>query len=79
AKTNLIAAQMAVDEINASGGIAGKKLRIVNFDTAGQRPARPLRRSRRAPRGMVSLERAARSAASLRESRAGGALSHARR
>jgi branched-chain amino acid transport system substrate-binding protein len=35
AKTNLIAAQMAVDEINAAGGIGGKKMRIVSFDTAG--------------------------------------------
>src|ERR1700747_2428814 len=35
AKTNLIAAQMAVDELNAAGGIAGKKIRIVSFDTAG--------------------------------------------
>jgi branched-chain amino acid transport system substrate-binding protein len=36
AKTNAIAAQMAVDEINAAGGIAGKKLKIVTFDTAGK-------------------------------------------
>ncbi|MGP0090491.1 MAG: ABC transporter substrate-binding protein [Xanthobacteraceae bacterium] len=35
-RTNEIAAQMAVDEINAAGGIAGKKLRIVTFDTAGK-------------------------------------------
>src|SRR5262252_8495393 len=35
-KTNEIAAQMAVDEINAAGGISGKKLRIVAFDTAGK-------------------------------------------
>jgi branched-chain amino acid transport system substrate-binding protein len=35
-KTNLIAAQMAVEEINAAGGISGKKLRIVSFDTAGK-------------------------------------------
>src|ERR1700674_1700449 len=35
-RTNEIAAQMAVDEINAAGGIAGKKLRIVAFDTAGK-------------------------------------------
>ncbi|MEP7029408.1 MAG: ABC transporter substrate-binding protein [Pseudolabrys sp.] len=35
-KTNFIAAQMAVDEVNAAGGIAGKKLRIVSFDTAGK-------------------------------------------
>ena len=35
AKTNLIAAQMAVDEINAAGGMNGKKIKIVSFDTAG--------------------------------------------
>lgn len=35
-KTNLIAAQIAADEINAAGGIAGKKVRIVSFDTAGK-------------------------------------------
>jgi branched-chain amino acid transport system substrate-binding protein len=35
-RTNLIAAQMAVDEINASGGVAGKKFRIISFDTAGK-------------------------------------------
>ena len=35
-KTNFVAAQMAVTEINAAGGIAGKKLRIVSFDTAGK-------------------------------------------
>ncbi|MSP80905.1 MAG: ABC transporter substrate-binding protein [Rhodospirillales bacterium] len=35
-KTNLIAAQMAVDEVNAAGGISGKKIRIVSFDTAGK-------------------------------------------
>src|ERR1700687_4675694 len=35
-RTNEIAAQMAVDEINAAGGIGGKKLRIVAFDTAGK-------------------------------------------
>jgi branched-chain amino acid transport system substrate-binding protein len=35
-KTNFIAAQMAVEEINAAGGVAGKKLRIVSFDTAGK-------------------------------------------
>jgi len=35
-KTNLVAAQMAVDEINAGGGVAGKKLSIVPFDTAGK-------------------------------------------
>jgi branched-chain amino acid transport system substrate-binding protein len=36
AKTNEIAAQMAVDEINAAGGINGKKLKILSFDTAGK-------------------------------------------
>jgi branched-chain amino acid transport system substrate-binding protein len=35
-KTNAIAAQMAVDEVNASGGIGGKKIRIVAFDTEGK-------------------------------------------
>jgi branched-chain amino acid transport system substrate-binding protein len=35
-KTNLVAAQMAVDEINGRGGIAGKKIRIASFDTAGK-------------------------------------------
>jgi branched-chain amino acid transport system substrate-binding protein len=35
-KTNEISAQIAIDEINAGGGIAGKKLRIVAFDTAGK-------------------------------------------
>jgi branched-chain amino acid transport system substrate-binding protein len=35
-KTNLVAAQMAVDEINGAGGIAGKKIRIASFDTAGK-------------------------------------------
>ena len=34
-KTNTIGAQIAVDEINANGGINGKKLTIVEFDTAG--------------------------------------------
>ena len=29
-------AQIAIDEINAAGGVAGKKLRIVSFDTAGK-------------------------------------------
>ena len=36
AKTNEIAAQMAVDEINANGGINGKKLRLETFDSAGK-------------------------------------------
>src|ERR1700688_1071356 len=31
-----IAAQIAVDEINAGGGIGGKKLKIVSFDTSGK-------------------------------------------
>jgi branched-chain amino acid transport system substrate-binding protein len=35
-RTNEIAAQIAVDEINAGGGIAGKKIRIVSFDTGGK-------------------------------------------
>jgi branched-chain amino acid transport system substrate-binding protein len=35
-KTNEIAAQIAIDEINAAGGIGGRKLRIVGFDTAGK-------------------------------------------
>jgi branched-chain amino acid transport system substrate-binding protein len=35
-KTNLVAAQMAVDEINSAGGVNGNKLRIVSFDTAGK-------------------------------------------
>jgi branched-chain amino acid transport system substrate-binding protein len=35
-RTNHIAAQMAVDEINAGGGVNGKKIRIVAFDTAGK-------------------------------------------
>jgi branched-chain amino acid transport system substrate-binding protein len=32
---NTIAAQMAVDRINAAGGVNGKKLKLVVFDTAG--------------------------------------------
>ena len=35
-KTNLVAAEMAVNEINAAGGVNGKKLKIVSFDTAGK-------------------------------------------
>src|SRR5256886_9312631 len=35
-KTNEIAAQMAIDETNAAGGISGKTLRIVASDTAGK-------------------------------------------
>ncbi len=36
ARTNEIAAQMAIEEINAAGGINGKKLRLISFDTAGK-------------------------------------------
>src|SRR5438552_16284035 len=35
-QTNEIAAQIAIDEMNAGGGIAGRKLRMVAFDTAGK-------------------------------------------
>jgi len=35
-RTDEIAAQVAIDEINAAGGIAGKKLKIVSFDTGGK-------------------------------------------
>jgi branched-chain amino acid transport system substrate-binding protein len=35
-RTNELAAQIAVDEINAAGGVNGKKLKIVSFDTAGK-------------------------------------------
>jgi branched-chain amino acid transport system substrate-binding protein len=35
-RTNEIAAQIAVDEINMAGGVAGKKIRIVSFDTGGK-------------------------------------------
>lgn len=38
-RTNEIAAQIAIDEINTAGGIAGKKIRIVSFDAAS-----PIRR-----------------------------------
>lgn len=34
-KTNTIGAQIAIDEINAAGGINGKQLTMVEFDTAG--------------------------------------------
>jgi branched-chain amino acid transport system substrate-binding protein len=34
-RSNEIAARMAVDEINAAGGVNGKKLRYIAFDTAG--------------------------------------------
>jgi branched-chain amino acid transport system substrate-binding protein len=35
-RTDEIAAQIALDEINAAGGIGGKKLKMVSFDTAGK-------------------------------------------
>jgi branched-chain amino acid transport system substrate-binding protein len=35
-RTNEIAAQIAIDEINAAGGVGGKKIRILSFDTAGK-------------------------------------------
>ena len=35
-RTDEIAAQIAIDEINAAGGIDGKKIRIISFDTAGK-------------------------------------------
>ena len=35
-RTNEIAAQIAVDEVNAAGGIGGKKMKIISFDTAGK-------------------------------------------
>lgn len=35
ANTNEIAVDMAVDEINAKGGIGGNKLKLVKFDTGG--------------------------------------------
>lgn len=34
-RTNEIAARIAVDEINAAGGVNGKKIRYLAFDTAG--------------------------------------------
>src|SRR5438067_6190901 len=34
-RTNEMAARIAVDEINAAGGVNGKKLRYITFDTAG--------------------------------------------
>ena len=34
-RTNEIAARIAVDEINSAGGVNGKKLRYITFDTAG--------------------------------------------
>jgi branched-chain amino acid transport system substrate-binding protein len=35
-RTDEIAAQIAIDEINAAGGIDGKRIRIISFDTAGK-------------------------------------------
>ncbi len=35
-RTNEIAAQIAIDEINAAGGVNGKKIRAIAFDTAGK-------------------------------------------
>ncbi len=35
-RTNLIAAEMALEEINAAGGVGGKKLKLISFDTAGK-------------------------------------------
>ena len=35
-RTDEIAAQIAIDEINAGGGIVGKKLKIISFDTGGK-------------------------------------------
>src|SRR5262249_20125125 len=35
-RTDEIAAQIAIDEINAAGGIDGRRIRIVSFDTAGK-------------------------------------------
>ncbi len=34
-RTNEVAARIAVEEINAAGGVNGKKLRYITFDTAG--------------------------------------------
>jgi branched-chain amino acid transport system substrate-binding protein len=34
-RTNELAARIAVDELNAAGGVNGKKLRYIAFDTAG--------------------------------------------
>ena len=34
-RTNEVAARIAVDEINAAGGVNGRKLRYITFDTAG--------------------------------------------
>ncbi|MBI2319545.1 MAG: ABC transporter substrate-binding protein [Betaproteobacteria bacterium] len=35
ARTNEVAADIAIDEINAAGGVNGKRLRYIAFDTAG--------------------------------------------
>ena len=35
-RSNQIAATMAVDEINAKGGVKGKKIKLTTFDTAGK-------------------------------------------
>jgi branched-chain amino acid transport system substrate-binding protein len=35
-KTTELAAQIAVDEVNSAGGIGGKRLRLVPFETAGK-------------------------------------------
>jgi len=35
ARTNEVAARIALDEINAAGGVNGKKVRYIAFDTAG--------------------------------------------
>ncbi len=35
ANTNEVAVDMAVEEINKKGGINGKKIKVVKFDTAG--------------------------------------------
>src|SRR5438046_10201508 len=40
-RTNEMAARIAVDEINAAGGVNGKKLRYITFDTAGN-PGQPV-------------------------------------
>jgi len=34
-KTNTVGAQIAVDEINANGGVNGKQIRLIEFNTAG--------------------------------------------
>src|SRR5690606_2528028 len=36
ARTNSIAVEMADEEINAKGGIKGKKIKLITFDTAGK-------------------------------------------